>query len=92
LKPMFESAVKAAVIAATLATCALAAAARAQEPAPRPHRSPPPEAFVACEGKKEAEACSVQRRDHTLTGVCAADDQARLFCRPDRPPPRDAEG
>jgi hypothetical protein len=50
-------------------------------------RMVPPEAFSACEGKKNADECSVELRDRTIEGACAADDQNRLFCRPARPPP-----
>ncbi len=54
-------------------------------------RKPPPEAFSACQGKETAAQCSVQLRDFTVSGACAADDAGALFCRPDRPPPPEGE-
>jgi hypothetical protein len=50
-------------------------------------RKPPPEAFSACQGKQAAAQCTVQLRDFTVNGACAADESGSLFCRPDRPPP-----
>ena len=61
-------------------------AARAQEAA-RPHHSPPPEAFTACERKTTSEACSLSFGDRAVAGTCAPADDNRLFCRPSGPPP-----
>lgn len=52
---------------------------------------PPPlpqEAFTACEGKAEGEACSVTFREHTMEGTCTSGpDGGKLHCRPSGPPP-----
>lgn len=63
--------------------CATSLAAAAQGGGPR---TPPPEAFTACEAKKAADACSVALRDRAISGVCTADAASKLFCRPERPP------
>jgi hypothetical protein len=60
----------------------------AQEPRPGPPREPPPEAFSACEGKSDGDACTVSLRDREIRGVCATKPSGtRLFCRPTEPPP-----
>jgi hypothetical protein len=61
-------------------------AAWAQQGEGRPHRQPPPAAFEACTGKSAADSCTVTVRDHSISGVCQAADDGRLFCRPARPP------
>ncbi|MDP9152192.1 MAG: hypothetical protein M3O36_19880 [Myxococcota bacterium] len=48
----------------------------------------PPEAYAACDTKREGDTCSVQIRDREIQGTCTAGDTAgRLFCRPSGPPP-----
>jgi hypothetical protein len=53
-------------------------------------QGPPPEAFDACDGADEGDACSVEMPDRTVTGVCreARGDEDGLVCVPDRPPQR----
>jgi hypothetical protein len=65
----------------------------------RPRREIPPEAFDACNGKKEADACTVKHGGHEMKGTCApapdGDTGGRLACRPERPegaPPPDGKG
>lgn len=59
-----------------------------------PPRTPPAEAFAACEGKSAGTACTVTFGDRSLTGTCLAPppdvSDTRLFCAPPRPegPPR----
>jgi hypothetical protein len=53
----------------------------------RPH-GPPPGAFEACNEKQEGETCTVELRDHTLSGSCLqAREHDALFCMPDELPP-----
>ncbi len=48
----------------------------------------PPEAYAACDSKREGDACSVQIRDREIQGTCASGDTTgKLFCRPSGPPP-----
>lgn len=48
----------------------------------------PQEAFTACEGKSEGDACSVTFREHTIEGTCATGPEGgKLHCRPSGPPP-----
>jgi hypothetical protein len=73
---------------------ALSALAFADDDHPH-HRGPPPEAFTACDGKADGDACSVTFHDNTAhAGTCEAphheSDGKRLACRPnDLPPPPD---
>lgn len=55
-----------------------------------PPREPPSEAFQACQGKAEGDACTVQLPDLTLDGKCVLSHDNRVFCRPTQmpPPPR----
>lgn len=46
-------------------------------------RTPPAEAFDACQGKSEGSSCSVRTPKGSLSGTCTAHDQG-LFCRPER--------
>ncbi|MET0341482.1 MAG: hypothetical protein ABW252_10815 [Polyangiales bacterium] len=52
-----------------------------------PPREPPPFAFTACEDKSAGDTCTVQLRDHELTGSCESTSDDRLFCRPEHMPP-----
>ncbi len=48
----------------------------------------PPEAYAACDSKREGDACSVQIRDREIQGTCTSGDTTeKLFCRPSEPPP-----
>jgi hypothetical protein len=48
----------------------------------------PPEAYAACDSKREGDACSVQIRDREIQGTCTSGDTTgKLFCRPSGPPP-----
>ena len=69
--------------AITIATCICGAALVASA---EPRRGPPAEAYAACSAKSQGDTCSVQLRDHDVSGVCAPDGEQKLFCRPDRPP------
>lgn len=53
----------------------------------RRHRTPPPAAFEACQGKKADDACKATFGDRTIDGKCVAVPEAQLACRPDRPRP-----
>jgi len=50
--------------------------------------TPPAEAYTACAGSAASDACAVQLPDRTVAGICTADAQDALFCRPARPPHR----
>jgi hypothetical protein len=51
------------------------------------NRTPPPEAYTACEGKASGDNSSfTSPRGHNVTGTCQEMD-GRLFLRPDNPPP-----
>jgi hypothetical protein len=54
--------------------------------------TPPAEAYSACEGHSEGDACTVKFRDQTLDGTCRKfpDNAAALVCVPTHmpPPPR----
>lgn len=79
--------------AATAAAAVLvlfAVAAAADPPKDKPRRGPPrppPEAYEACAKANEGDTCTVKLRDRSITGICAEDPDAALFCLPDRPPP-----
>ena len=48
----------------------------------------PPEAYAACDSKREGEACSARIRDMEIQGTCtSAETTEKLFCRPSGPPP-----
>ena len=48
----------------------------------------PPEAYAACDSKREGDACSIVIRDMQIAGTCTTGDGTdRLFCRPSGPPP-----
>lgn len=67
------------------AVFAVTAAAFADPPAPPPL---PAEAYSACASKSAGDACTIQLRDRTLEGSCAAAaNEQRLHCRPNGPPP-----
>lgn len=52
----------------------------------RERRSPPPEAFEACEGKSANDACSVTTKRGELEGTCKAPKDKKPVCVPkDRP-------
>lgn len=54
----------------------------------RGHRTPPPEAYAACEGKTAGDTASFQSpRGHNVTGTCREMD-GKLFLLPDNPPQR----
>jgi hypothetical protein len=53
---------------------------------PRP-RQPPEEAFTACSGLAEGDACTAKPRGHELKGQCTLGHESRLWCRPSGPPP-----
>ena len=77
--------------AAAGALLILAGAAMADEP-PRGAPPPPPpplpnEAYAACDGKSDGDACTVGFRGNKLDGTCAAANDKRLFCRPPNLPP-----
>jgi len=46
--------------------------------------APPPEAYSACNGHSEGDACTVQFRDKTLDGTCRKlpNDETALICVP----------
>jgi hypothetical protein len=52
---------------------------------------PPPvpeEAFTACSGKSEGDACTAKLPDRELAGTCTQHPkEGKLFCRPSGPPP-----
>ena len=54
-----------------------------------PHRGPPPEAYAACEGKGEGDACEGEFHEGKEPGTCARhpNDGDKLSCHPNRPPP-----
>lgn len=53
---------------------------------------PPPEAFDACDGLQEGDACSVATpRGDVLAGICHALHERRV-CVPDAPPPPPERG
>ncbi|MDP9035988.1 MAG: hypothetical protein M3O50_14405 [Myxococcota bacterium] len=53
----------------------------------------PPEAYAACDSKREGDTCSVQIRDREIQGTCSAGDgSGKLFCRPSGPPPPHCSG
>lgn len=61
---------------------------------PGPPRRPPAEAFAACTGHAEGDACTVTFGEHTIDGQCMKvpehikEEAGKLFCRPHhRPPP-----
>ncbi len=52
----------------------------------RHHRTPPPEAYAACEGKSAGDTAEFESpRGDTVTGTCEQDGE-RLVLRPDHPP------
>ena len=53
---------------------------------PGPH-NPPPEAFEACRGRNQGDACTVNTPHGTLTGTCETFPGQGLVCRPACPPP-----
>lgn len=59
-------------------------------PGERRFHAPPPEAFAACEGKAERDACSVTLPDRAVMGHCATPPpdagDTRLFCMPEHGP------
>ena len=57
------------------------------DPPPCPRHEPPPEAFQACAGQSEGNACTVQFGEHRITGTCVPFPDRGLVCRPDGPPP-----
>jgi len=69
---------------------ALGVALASGDAPPPPHHGPPPEAFDACSGKSEGDACTVTFRDKSLEGKCLAPPkdagESRLFCAPPLPP------
>lgn len=58
--------------------------ARAEPPVPR---SPPSDAFDACERVKEGDACSVNAHGRAFEGTCQPFRDLGLACRPHTPPP-----
>ncbi|CAK8718097.1 hypothetical protein KKHLCK_07260 [Candidatus Electrothrix laxa] len=52
------------------------------------HHQPPPEAYTACEGKKNGDQAELTApQGEIVTGTCVQEkDGDRLFLRPDRPP------
>jgi hypothetical protein len=50
------------------------------------HRAPPEEAFTACDGKQENDACSVKRDNEKVAGTCKQGPkdatETRLACMP----------
>ena len=61
------------------------------DPPPHPHGPPPQEAFDACSGKSEGDACSVTIHDQNVDGKCRTPpketNDTRLFCAPPHPSP-----
>jgi hypothetical protein len=51
--------------------------------------TPPAEAYSACEGHSEGDACTVKFRDQTIDGTCRKfpDNAAALVCVPAHMPP-----
>ncbi|HKA89625.1 MAG TPA: hypothetical protein VKE22_18300 [Haliangiales bacterium] len=85
---MWKAIVRPVLFCATIAASGIAAAGDTPPPPSPEHRhQPPPEAFAACKGLKEGDACSVQFRERTVEGVCAKQPDTELFCRPSHPPP-----
>ncbi len=68
-------------LASLAAAVALGHHAQAAEDGPARHQ-PPPEAFVACQGKSTTETCSVALGGRAVEGTCAPADDNRLFCQP----------
>jgi hypothetical protein len=72
-----------------------AAERRADAPPPpdqgRPAQGPPPEAYAACDGKKQGDSCRVKLGDREMDGTCEnpppGASESRLACRPAGPPP-----
>lgn len=61
--------------------------------AARPPHPPPPEAFEACDGAAEGQACTVETPHGTLSGTCQMPRGNRLVCVPENmPPPPPNEG
>ena len=54
-----------------------------------PPPGPPPEAFAACKGLAEGDACTVSFDGHTMEGICRSgpDGKEALACAPNGPPP-----
>lgn len=70
--------------------------AYADDPPPRERggepRTPPAEAYTACEGKAAGDSASLQTpQGHKLTGTCQEMD-GRLVLSPDGPPPNRGSG
>jgi hypothetical protein len=55
----------------------------------RHHHALPEEAFTACNGMNEGDACTAKPRGTEVKGQCTMGHQTRLWCRPSSPPPRD---
>ena len=52
-------------------------------------RTPPPEAFTACEGKEAGDKAEFESpRGDTVTGICVTTDDGKLVLHPDHPPRR----
>jgi len=76
-----------AAVALPLAAAAAAPAlARAADRPPAPP-APPPEAYSACAGSAEGDACTVAFGEESAEGTCAVSREGNLFCRLDHPPP-----
>ena len=52
-------------------------------------RTPPPEAYTACEGKSAGDKAEFESpRGDTVTGICVATEDGKLVLHPDHPPRR----
>jgi len=80
------------VFRTTIRTGALLVAASVLLPAARSAAAEgpplPPEAYAACDSKREGDACFVKFREHEIHGTCApVESSGKLFCRPTDLPP-----
>ena len=73
----------------TISTTGLAAATDNANLDSRGPPTPPPEAFSACNGRSEGDACSVKFHDQTIEGVCRKMPEGKdeLVCVPNHFPP-----
>ena len=58
----------------------VAAVADESPPAPPRGHTPPPQAFDACKGKKDGDACSFEGRRGKVDGTCSVHRDGGLVC------------
>jgi len=62
--------------------------AKTEQKPDRERRTPPEAFYTACEGLEIGNACTIETKKGTRTGVChVRKDETRALCRPDRPRP-----